>query len=52
MTAICVHTDSTDQYEFDSVGDALNYIEEMIEKMSDETMSDETMTVYVKERDA
>ena len=42
---IYVDTISTDQYQFDNVGDALNYIEELIEDMNDESM-----TVYVKEK--
>ena len=42
---IYVDTISTDQYQFDNVGDALNYIKELIEDMNDESM-----TVYVKEK--
>ena len=42
---IFIDTVSTDQYQFDSVGDALNYIEELIEDMNDESM-----TVYVKDK--
>ena len=43
---IYIHTTSTDQFEFDNIGDALNYIEELIE-----TMGSEQMIIYVMERD-
>ena len=43
---ISIHTTSTDQFEFDSVGDALNYIEELIENADSESI-----TIYVKDSD-
>ena len=41
---VYVHTTSTDQFEFGSVGDALNYIEEHIE-----SACSESITIYVKD---
>ena len=42
---IYIHTDTTDQFGFDDIGDALNYIEDMIDEMANEAM-----VVYVKTR--